>query len=439
MIPFLKIAVAYGQGMTIQKILRRNAILLPALFLATSLWGQTAGQNQDALKLPAGETAEVHLGRGYEALKQERYYDAAEDFRAALKIDATLVMRARFPLAIALFQLHNYVEARHELETVRKAAGERSSVCYYFGRIDLEEQNYNSAVANLNKAITNPPFPDTAYFLGFAYLKQGSNQEAEKWLKEAAKRNSDDSRADYQLGLLYRKEGREEEARQAFSRTKEQREQSNKLSQLKWDCAKELDKGISEQAIKICEQLYNPEDAEMLATLGVLYGQHGELERALKPLVRAAELAPQSAQMQYNLAYTYYQLGRYEEARAPLAGAVERWPDVFSLNAVYGAVLWHLGELLPACEALKRAHQLNSDDATTTDTLYLATLELAKKSEQSGSDAEALRYLKEATSLKPGEGEPHQRMVVIYTRAGNTDQAKAEQQKLNELNKPSNN
>ncbi len=108
---------------------------------------------------------------------------------------------------------------------------------------DLEEQNYKSAIANLNKAMTNPPFPDTAYFLGFAHLKEGNDQDAEKWLKEAAKPNPEDSRAEYQLGLLYRKEGREEEAKQAFSRTKEQREQSNKLSQLKWDCAHELDRG----------------------------------------------------------------------------------------------------------------------------------------------------------------------------------------------------
>jgi hypothetical protein len=41
----------------------------------------------------------------------------------------------------------------------------------------------------LNKGIAKPPFPDTTYFLGFAYLKQGSDQHAEKWLKEAARRN----------------------------------------------------------------------------------------------------------------------------------------------------------------------------------------------------------------------------------------------------------
>src|SRR6202035_734033 len=140
-------------------------------------------------------------------------------------------------------------EARQELETVRQAAGERPSICYYLGRLDLEERKYKNAVANLNKAVVNPPFPDTAYYLGFAYFKDGSDQDAEKWLKEAARLNPDDSRAQYQLAVLYRKEGREDEAQQAFSRTKEQRERSDKLSQLKWDCAKQLDRVASQQAL----------------------------------------------------------------------------------------------------------------------------------------------------------------------------------------------
>jgi Flp pilus assembly protein TadD len=258
-------------------------------------------------------------------------------------------------------------------------------------------------------------------------------------VEEAARRDPGDSRPQYQLGLLYRKEGREEEARQAFSHTNERKEQSNKLSQLKWDCAQELDRGISEQAIRICEQLDNPDDADMLAALGIPYGEHGELDRALKPLLRAAALAPQSPQMQYNLAFTYYRLGRFADARGPLAQAVERWPDLFSLNALYGAVLWQLGEPLPAYDALKRAHKVNSDDSNTTDLLYLAALELAKRSEASGLEQDALRYLKEAALLKPTELEPHQRMLLVYTRTGHSDQAKLEQQKLNQLSKSPNN
>jgi Flp pilus assembly protein TadD len=413
--------------------------LVICLMLAVAALGHTSAQNQHSTTVPDTETADVRLGKGYEALKQERYGEAATEFRMALKIDPTLVMRARFPLAVALFEDHKGVEARQELEKVRQAVGEQSSICYYLGRLDLEEHKYKSAVANLNKVIANPPFPDTAYYLGFAYFKDGNDQDAEKWLKEAARLNPDDSRAQYQLAVLFRKEGREEEAQQAFSRTKEQRERSDKLSQLKWDCAKELDRGASEQALKVCEQLYNPDDAEMLAALGILYGQHGEFERALKPLLRAAQLQPQSPQMQYNLAFTYYRMDRFADARSPLAGALERWPDLFSLNALYGAVLWRLGEAEPAYEVLKRAHKLNADDAGTTDFLYMAALELAKKSEESASHSRALVYLKEAAALKPSEPQPHQSMALIYSQTGHPEQARAEQQKLNKLTKSSNN
>jgi Flp pilus assembly protein TadD len=177
----------------------------------------------------------------------------------------------------------------------------------------------------------------------------------------------------------------------------------------------------------------------MLATLGILYGQHGELDRALKPLFRAAELKPQSPQMQYNLAFTYYQMERFADARGPLAGALERWPDLFSLNALYGAVLWRLGEAETAYQVLKRAHKLNADDASTTDLLYMAALELAKKSEESASHSQALVCLKEAAALKPTEPQPHERMALIYSQTGHPDQARAEQQKLNQLTKSSNN
>ena len=47
--------------------------------------------------------------------------------------------------------------------------------------------------------------------------------------------------------------------------------------------------------------------------------------------------------------------------------------------------------------------------------------------------------MKEAANLKPAAPEPHQQMLSIYTRTGRADQAKAEQQKLDQLAKSSKN
>ena len=108
------------------------AVLTLVLFLLTNILGQTV----PATKSP--DTAEAHLGKGYDALKQDRYEVAAAEFRAALAIDPSLVLRAQFPLAVALFEQHKSAEARHEFEAARREVGDRPNILYYLGRLDID-------------------------------------------------------------------------------------------------------------------------------------------------------------------------------------------------------------------------------------------------------------------------------------------------------------
>ena len=414
---------------------RRILILLAMLTLSCF---RVSGVISPEGRAATGDTAEAHLGKGYDALKQDQYDLAATEFRAALQLDPKLVLRARFPLAVALFEMHKSDEARRELEAVRHETGDHPNVLYYLGRMDLEDRNFEAAIKNLNQAAIKPPFPDTSYYLGYAYFKQGDLKAAEKWLKEAAKANPRDARAPYQLGLVYRKEGQEEAARTALALSDELRQRDSNESRLKLECGQKLDQGSREEAHTVCEKLYDPDNAEKLTALGTIYGQHGDLEAALKPLRRAAELAPESPQMQYNLALTYYQMNQFEQARAPLANSIKRWPDLFQLNALYGAVLLKLGEGLPAYEALHHAHQLNPQDSGAGDLLYMATLELARKGlSQEGTQqySDSLHYFDEAAKLRPREPAPHQGMAEIYSRTGRPAQATAEQQEADRLSK----
>jgi tetratricopeptide (TPR) repeat protein len=406
----------------------RVGLLLATLVVAVAGSGR-AGTQQ--------ESAESHVGKGYEALKQDNYDQAVGEFRAALDLDPKLVLRARFPLAVALFEMHKSDEARQELETVRREVGDHPNVLYYLGRLDLDEQKFPSAIRNLSKAAAEPPFPDTAYYLGFAYSKQGDFTAAEKWLQEAARLNPQDSRIPYQLSVVYRKQGRQEDAAKALALSGELRRRNENDTALKGECAEKLDKGLRDEARRICEQLYDPGNAEKLTALGTIYGQHGDAEDALRPLQRAAELSPQSPQMQYNLALVYYQLNRFEEARAPLANALKRWPDLFQLNSLYGAVLLKLGEDVQAYQALRQAYQLNPQDSGTADLLYNTSLQLARKNQESGKYSDSLRYLQEAARLRPREPEPHRRMAEIYTRTARTAEATAEQREAERLRKNS--
>jgi tetratricopeptide (TPR) repeat protein len=393
--------------------IRRASSILLGLLLLASTW-RTPAACQEARALKQNDTLEAHVGKGYVALKGENYDLAVDEFKAALALDPTMALRARFPMAVALFESRKFSEARREFESVRSEVGDHPNISYYLGRLDLEEGNFESGVRNLNRAAAKPPFPDTTYYLGFACFKKGDLAAAEKWLRDASRLNPGDSRVQYQLGVVYRKEGRDKDARAAMARSKELRQSEDDESKLKMECSQRLDQGQKDEARAICEQLSDPNDANKLTALGTIYGRHGDLEDALKALRRAAELEPQSPQMQYNLAFTYYQLNQFEAARAPLASAIKRWPDLFPLNSLYGAVLLKLGENLPGYQALLHAHQLNPDDSTTTDMLYTTALGLAEKSRDAEKYPDALRYLGEAAKLRPGEPEPHRRLAEIY-------------------------
>jgi tetratricopeptide (TPR) repeat protein len=419
--------------MRIPHIRRKIVVLLPALLLFGRWPGWASSQAAPAAKVSDADKVEAHLGKGYDALKQDRYDLAANEFRAALDLDPTLVLRARFPLAVALFELHKSDESRRELEAVHRAVGDHPNILYYLGRLDLADRKFERAIQNLNKAAAKPPFPDTAYYLGFAYFKQGDFTAAEKWLKEAEQANPRDARIPYQLGFVYGKEGREEEAKNSVALSQELRRHDDNDSRLRLECAQKLDQGLHQEAHAVCEQLDDPDSPEKLTELGTIYGQHGEFEAALKPLRRAAELAPQSPQMHYNLALAYYQLNRFEDARSTLASTVKRWPDLFQVNSLYGAALLKLGERLPAYQALNRAHRLNQQDSVTTDLLYTVTLELAEKSVTGRQYPEALRYFGQAAMLRPHESEPHRHMADIYNALGHPAKAIREQQEANRL------
>src|SRR6202163_3810392 len=407
--------------------------VLAALMLVTFGGASAASQKGPAVQAVPADSPDAHLGRAYDALRDDRYEVAAAEFRAALKLDPKLTLRARFPLAVALFEMKKPEEARQEFEAVRREAGDHPNIAYYLGRLDLEELHYESAIRNLNQAIAQPPFPDTAYYLGFAYCKQGDLATAEKWLKEAAQLNPHDARVQYQLGVVYRKQGREQEAHQAMALSREQRRRDASQSQLRLECAQNLDQGPREEAHVVCEQLYDPDDAEKLTELGTIYGQHGDVQAALKPLRRAAELAPQSPQMQYNLALAHYQLNQFEEPRMPLSNAVTRWPDIFQLAALYGAVLSKLGEDLPAYHALQHAHELNAQDSATADLLYLTAPSLARKAQSARQYPDALRYFHEAAKLKAQEPAPHRGLADVYNLTGRPAQAITEQQEADRL------
>ncbi len=395
------------------------ALVLVAVALGAHAWSQDRPPVTSALD----DTPEVHLARGHEALKNQRLQEAEREFRAALALDPHLTVRARFPLAVVLFELQDRDEARKQFETIRSETGDDPNVDYYLGRLDLMEGNLDSAIHNLTTAASKPPFPDTAYYLGYAFLKRRDFSSAEKWLKKAADLAPRGARVHERLGLLYLAMGRKEESEKAFELASELHRQDILATEEALSCGRSLDTQPLDQARQVCQKLFNPNDLGSLVSLGTLYGQHKDYADALEPFRVAAELDPDSYEMQYNLGLTYFRLQRYADARGPLEKAVALRPDVFEVNAPLGAVLYVLGDDSAAYRVLDHTNRLNPQNNDVSRLLVKIALNLAAESLARRDTARARTYLLRAAEACPDDPEPHRRLAEVYESRGQRAEA----------------
>src|SRR5258708_19437674 len=148
------------------------AALLPLTLVISGTPG-AASQRAPAAQLAPPDSPDAHLGRAYDALRNDKYEMAAAEFRAALKLDPKLTLRARFPLAVSLFEMKKPEEARRGVGYVRPEAGDHPNISHYLGRLGMDVLHNESAILNFKQAIPHPPFPDTAHYLGLAYFIQG--------------------------------------------------------------------------------------------------------------------------------------------------------------------------------------------------------------------------------------------------------------------------
>ena len=172
-------------GKCVLRIFRGFIVVLSCNFALGLEVGWCSDAAQEKVNASAGETAEAHVGRGYELVKDERYQEAAKEFQAALALQPGLI-RARYQLAICWFALGKAPEAREQFDRLQRETGGEPNGLYYLARLDLRAGDFDAAINRLVKLVANPPFPDTAYYLGAAYLEEHKFEQSEKWLRVAA-------------------------------------------------------------------------------------------------------------------------------------------------------------------------------------------------------------------------------------------------------------
>jgi Flp pilus assembly protein TadD len=314
-----------------------------------------------------GRGGEAHLSRGVQLMQDKLFEAAASEFEQALERNRA-DPKAHFEFAVCLLSLGRNDEARRQFEQVRKLAGESRYVTYYLGRLDLLANDYPSAIKRLGSVAEDPPFPDTAFHLGVAYISSGDVAGGIKWLERAATLLPHDYRMHYRLARAYSSAGREREADREFGLYTQLRDEHKNTEKDVRECSSSL--GTEAPAAReVCQRIYDPNDPEKLTLLGQLFGDAGKFAEALEPLKRAVELDPNSFEAWHNLGVTYFRLNQYKEARAPLERAVALRPEFYGSVVLLGATLYMLGDDEAALPVLERAHRLNPADAQTTAVL----------------------------------------------------------------------
>jgi tetratricopeptide (TPR) repeat protein len=383
------------------------------VFGQSSLLSRTNEHDKTALP-PAVQS---HVGKGYEFVQNGQFQQAVQEFQAALDLDPGLT-QIRYQLGVSYFALQQWPESRQEFERLQREAAVDSGVIYYLGRLDLQEENLDGAINRLEKIVSDPPFSDTSYYLGSAYLKKGKLAEAEKWLKQAVELNPRDFRAPERLARTYLKAGRRAEAEQQFALSSERRQHYNDAARQGVDCIQELTNRPLEEARKTCSALFDPSDPDKLTTLGLIYGKQGYFEESLEPFEKAAALDPDSFETNYNLGLSCFRLRRYAEAQQWLKKAVELRPDFFASNALLGATLFTLKEDEAAYRALDHAYQLNPEDGDTAGLLFKVSMLLAHDRWSRKQYKECLAFLEKARALKSDDAEVQKRLAEVKTLLG---------------------
>lgn len=374
---------------------------------------------------PDSFVAHNALGRVLEDLSD--LDEAAEEFKAALKINPRFAMAAS-----------NLAHLLHD------------------------QKRYQAEIFYLRQALASDPPKHLAFDLqlelGAAYELNGDTAQAVDTLRTAVASNPDSAKAHFNLATEFADHVRYKEAAAEYKETirLDPADNSARLS-----LAKALVEATEDAAAVPYLQEYirrAPQDYEGHLVLGRADRRLGDLTGATEAFRRAAELKPDSYEAQYNLGHELAETGdplqaiehleaakklNPRAAEAPYAlslifrkqGDLKRAEEEFRIfqqekhlngletdAAVIGRKandLLEQGDAQGAAEAYREAIRLEPDNAKTRYNLALALQKLGARSEEE-------QVLEKAVELDPNLAEPRNQLGTLYMADGKMAEAEKE-------------
>ncbi|MBW2051440.1 MAG: tetratricopeptide repeat protein [Deltaproteobacteria bacterium] len=170
----------------------------------------------------------------------------------------------------------------------------------------------------------------------------------------------------------------------------------------------DLEEAIAEyeKALKL-----NPNDLNVLNSLGVCYGHQHNLDRALECFQRVLKLEPQNLMAHFNQGFALSMAGRKEEALESFRRAVEIDEQNFDALFQLGMIALGLERVDEAVESFERAERIK--DSSPVVYKYLG-----KSLLQTGRNDEAIKAFKAAVRIDPRDADSMSQLGVLFMDKG---------------------
>lgn len=186
------------------------------LYVAYRLYSDLAGQSMLSLSLAAPDSAQMHAVMAHEDARQGNDAAAIAQYNQALSIDPKLP-GANFELAQLLLKSPDQAQRAAAMKSFQAALkvnpyDERASS--ELGDIALEKGDFNQARADYAKALKlQPSDPNANFGMAKALIALNDPEQATQMLEKSIQLDPTNASAHYRLAMLYKKQGRAEEAR----------------------------------------------------------------------------------------------------------------------------------------------------------------------------------------------------------------------------------
>jgi tetratricopeptide (TPR) repeat protein len=328
---------------------------------------------------------------------------------------------ARLQNAQTLLQRGQLAEAKAEIVAELQRHPASVEACNLLGIVEAEQQNFESAVADFQKALRIAPgSAKTHNNLGTVYLAEKKLDLAEKEFRSSVRLDPQNRDGNYNLGVLLMERGSAAEAIPYLDRVRPA-DRETRLALIQANFAAQH----TAQALRIADEISAgyPGDFKLHFSLGIVLASAHQYKRSELEFEKADTLQPPRFEVLFNLGQACLLSGDYGKAELQATRALAVQHDSPDALFLLGQAEWKQSRPLDALDVLVRARR--ADPKNPDIILLMAQISMAQ-----GYYADSIPLLESGLAIAPQRTDLRLALGESYLRADQTGKAVAEFEKV---------